>query len=490
MDYSVKKSHRLIGLLTLILVPLIALQGYVRIGIEVIPSFILGILVFGGISLFCNSNFGNDTFKKYLLTTASCLFIVALFFKNGFNVQYHYLVAFYLVLISLYFDKKLLIYGICLVYISLVILAFVCPTILTGDTNLFNMISTLLSLLVVSICVYLLVYTMNGILKTTHEKHIQSTNALNSIQELMKDIDSMTSIVDTDVSSCNLHTDKLTTSSSNIVSATSDMSLSIQYLTDKITCIDDEMRGAINLTNDSVSLISKIQSNTRTQQSKISEGECAINKVSDTMNSIQSDITQLQILLKELDSSIQEVNTLSASVGGIATQTNLLALNANIEAARAGESGKGFAVVADSIGQLARATTDIVNNINDVNANMLNKNQYVSKQIYHNVNQVAEGKDNINEFMNSFDEIKKQSSEIEILIDEQTKKTTKVLETYQTIQEDVEQISAVAEENTATIQEISSIIQDQDCGIGEISQSLSQISTATSKLSSSLNKTV
>ena len=75
MDYSVKKSHRLIGLLTLILVPLIALQGYVRIGIEVIPSFILGILVFGGISLFCNSNFGNDTFKKYFKLLVYCSII-------------------------------------------------------------------------------------------------------------------------------------------------------------------------------------------------------------------------------------------------------------------------------------------------------------------------------------------------------------------------------------------------------------------------------
>ena len=60
---------------------------------------------------------------------------------------------------------------------------------------------------------------------------------------------------------------------------------------------------------------------------------------------------------KELDSRVTE----------IAEQINLLSLNASIEAARAGEAGKGFAVVADEISQLAFASREAANNIQQIN---------------------------------------------------------------------------------------------------------------------------
>ena len=65
--------------------------------------------------------------------------------------------------------------------------------------------------------------------------------------------------------------------------------------------------------------------------------------------------------------SVNQVNSLTDDILKIASQTNLLALNASIEAARAGEAGKGFAVVATEISQLASASQEAANRIQQIN---------------------------------------------------------------------------------------------------------------------------
>jgi methyl-accepting chemotaxis protein len=73
--------------------------------------------------------------------------------------------------------------------------------------------------------------------------------------------------------------------------------------------------------------------------------------------------TTNQTILK-LGNSSAEIGEVIKLITSIAQQTNLLALNATIEAARAGESGKGFAVVANEVKELAKATTEAAEDIN------------------------------------------------------------------------------------------------------------------------------
>lgn len=68
--------------------------------------------------------------------------------------------------------------------------------------------------------------------------------------------------------------------------------------------------------------------------------------------------------------AVEKINELTEAIMEISSQTGLLALNASIEAARAGEAGKGFAVVATEIGSLANQTSETVENINAIVADV------------------------------------------------------------------------------------------------------------------------
>ncbi|MBQ6886086.1 MAG: methyl-accepting chemotaxis protein [Lachnospiraceae bacterium] len=157
----------------------------------------------------------------------------------------------------------------------------------------------------------------------------------------------------------------------------------------------------------------------------------------------------LTVLNKAIEDSksVNQVNSLTDDILNIASQTNLLALNASIEAARAGEAGKGFAVVATEISQLATASQQAANNIQQINS--------VVTVAVHNLSDNANGLVRfMNEtilpefeaFVESGSEYKKNATYIEGVMDEFAAKTESLQKAMQEIAGSINTIANAIEE--------------------------------------------
>ena len=136
-------------------------------------------------------------------------------------------------------------------------------------------------------------------------------------------------------------------------------SATTETIDNNISHIKEKIDDITALTGDGSKLAQEIMD--RAVSLKASSSE-AIDRTQKMLDNVK-DQTNAAIVKSKAVDKIQE---LTAAIKAIAAQTGLLSLNASIEAARAGEQGRGFAVVAGEIGNLASQSTEAVNNITSI----------------------------------------------------------------------------------------------------------------------------
>lgn len=181
-----------------------------------------------------------------------------------------------------------------------------------------------------------------------------------SITEKEKNIKSSTDNINkvVDIAASNVYTISQTLNDMN--SSMDDTSASVREINDATVEVADLSRKIYTSANEEGARIEHISVNASEAKEKCVSSQERMHSIVDL---IKEDVEQRL----EGAQQIEQIEEFTNEILAISQQTRMLSLNASIEAARAGESGKGFAVVAEEIGNLAEITAQAANKIVNLN---------------------------------------------------------------------------------------------------------------------------
>lgn len=209
----------------------------------------------------------------------------------------------------------------------------------------------------------------------TNDNYEYLMNELNELKLcVQKDFIGFNSIVD------EMYT--FNTSIETIANTMQDASNDITGVLDQVataaTTQAEDTGKAIVVLSESIENVTQISNDSQENKDKI---EGAVVGIEESFGNVKSTAKEINSVLhkfndirrngNELKDNATNITKIVSIVSAIAHQTNLLALNASIEAARAGESGRGFAVVAEEVKKLSEETNQAVEQINSSLTNFI-----------------------------------------------------------------------------------------------------------------------
>lgn len=234
---------------------------------------------------------------------------------------------------------------------------------------------------------------------------------------------------------------------SDLSALTEELSATMQEMSENASLINNSTNSVAGEVNQIAERTTEINNYTKEMKEHANSMEAAARTNMESTGVKVNEI--LEVLNKAIEdsNSVNQVNNLTDDILNIASQTNLLALNASIEAARAGEAGRGFAVVATEISQLAAASQEAANRIQQINTVVTNA--------VHNLADNANGlvqymNDSIlpefEAFVEAGSEYKNKASYIENAMNEFETKTDSLKNTMVEIQTSINTIAHAIEE--------------------------------------------
>jgi methyl-accepting chemotaxis protein len=209
------------------------------------------------------------------------------------------------------------------------------------------------------------------------------------------------------------------------------------------------------------------------------EGASVVREASTEMTRIAESFKSSSEQVNELGRRTEQISSIVQVIKDIADQTNLLALNAAIEAARAGEQGRGFAVVADEVRKLAERTAGATNEISGMISTIQNNMHAAVEGMATGAEQVLHGVSLAQKAGTALDDINHGAQEAVHMVHEIANAVSEQSIASTDIANNVERISVMTQENSASLEQISNEAMLLDKTAAALKQAVSAFSGGT-----------
>jgi len=290
-----------------------------------------------------------------------------------------------------------------------------------------------------------------------NKKRIEVANEkLSLLNEEIKDSVATASTINNQLNHDMEQTDEasehMLTTVKEMTQAIESQSFSVQDINERINSINTD----IGFVNDSVQ-----NTNLSVMQTKktILAAENEVSLLRNVVNELEAVIQNNVVSATKLNEKSQNISDIIQVISEISDQTNLLSLNAAIEAARAGEHGKGFAVVAEEIKKLALQTSTSAGEVARILEEIRIETGNTVKQTNNSKEKIILSQEATGKVSKAFTSISEDNDNVVEQSELAANRITKLREDTDVIVEEVANVSAISEQNSASIQEVLSQIE-------------------------------
>ncbi|WP_238996700.1 methyl-accepting chemotaxis protein [Paenibacillus pinistramenti] len=250
-----------------------------------------------------------------------------------------------------------------------------------------------------------------------------------------------------------------------------------------------------DLTENIGSQVAAVIASNREMEQSAREVEQASDRGTKYLHGLTEKTNATGAMTRALGDRIHSLHASTASVlkvldvmQNITQQTNILSLNATIEAARAGAAGRGFMVVADEIRQLAEQSRQSIAMVGQI-TDEIQKEMNETLKALEEVNPVFEQQiQSVKETGDIFVSVQEQMEQFVAKLDAVTTSIEGLNQSQHILAEAMTNVSAVAEESSATSEEVASLSSEQQLVGDQLVNLSGQLEKVSDQLKESLSR--
>jgi methyl-accepting chemotaxis protein len=431
----------------------------------------------------------NRFVKSLLFGLIPFLVIMAIFYLDGYTLDKHYIIVISMTVMALYFNKNLLLLFGTIADIAILAVYLLVKEHFTGPgSDAYEFLSVFIVFNGIFLILFFLTKWAGDLVENSIKRHEETKELLSKLQDTFTEIDKNTDVLNDNINLISKSIRTTKDSSSTIIAAMNEMAASIQEQAEGIQKTNSTMNDSIMLVNETGDIAETLAVKSVDMGKSVEESSVSIAEIVSQYNIISNAVGSARETVAELQISMNKINEALDDILQIAEQTNLLALNASIEAARAGEQGKGFAVVAGQIRALAEQSKNTADSINSIIKEITSKSEDTLSNIISGDDAVKQGAVLLKDTEEHFGRMQEAISDTNTYIQKSIANTKKIIEMFESIQQQIGEIASISEENAAATEEVLSALENENSSIQSVFESIENINSLSANLRATVSK--